>query len=136
MKSVRRKLVIAGVLIAVFMLAQFGNVVEMEARASETECEASVAPNQPWYQDGSAEVTLLESCGTQDTLTLPLKHFPPGQEVNIDRSEYPLGLVVVPTIGYPETNPAILPVKMNSGSSIIFKDQDPPNGAVGVFTES
>jgi hypothetical protein len=99
------------------------------------ECEAEVAPNQPWSQEGTADITLKRSCGLTGTRNIPLKHFEPGQEVQIDDEEYPLGLVVVPTEGYPTTNPEVLPCRISSGGTIILGKQDWPKGAVGIFVD-
>ena len=99
------------------------------------ECEADVTPHQPWAQDGTADVALKPSCHLLGTRTLPLKHFPPEQEITILKQEYPLGLVVVPTEGYPTESPATLPCKIDSGNVIIFARQDWPDGAVGMFVE-
>lgn len=99
------------------------------------ECECIVTPDQPWNEEGTANVVLKESCNMTGERNLPLKHFPPGQEITIKRSEYPLGLVVVPTEGYPEESPATLPCKIHSEDTIILKKQDWPDGAVGLFIE-
>jgi len=99
------------------------------------ECDCLVTPDQPWNKDGTADVVLLESCNLTGGRNLPLKHFPPKQEVIISKTVYPKGLVVVPTEGYPEEIPAKLPCKISSEDTIILRKQDWPYGAVGMFIE-
>jgi hypothetical protein len=97
------------------------------------ECECDVTPDQAWPEDGTADVTLKHSCGSTETYNLPLKHFPAGQRVVIDRNDYPEGLVVVPPTDDSGSDTKTLPCKISIGGSIIFGKQDWPNGAVGLF---
>jgi hypothetical protein len=84
---------------------------------------------------GTADVTLKESCDITGTRNLPLKHFST-EQVIINRSEYPFGLVVLPSKGYPEESPATMPLKISSGTSIILRrEQDFIDGGVGMFIE-
>jgi hypothetical protein len=97
------------------------------------ECECDVTPDQAWSEDGTAEVELKPSCGSTETLNLPLKHFPSGQQVVISKDVYPDGLVVVPPANDPSSSTKTLACRISNGDSIILKKQDWPYGAVGVF---
>lgn len=128
-----RKNIWVFVVVVTFIGLAFGPLM---SSATTIECEAEVTPDQPWSEDGTATVTLKSSCNVEDTRTLPLKHFPPRQEITIEREDYPLGLVVVPTEGYPEMSLVTLPAKISSDDTIILRrDQDWPDGGVGIFIE-
>ncbi|MCK5605207.1 hypothetical protein KAR91_25170 [Candidatus Pacearchaeota archaeon] len=99
------------------------------------DCESDVNPDQAWSEDGTANVTPKTSCDVSGERNIPLKHFPPQKEIHIIKAEYPSGLVIVPTEGYPHISPAPLPTKIGSGDMIIFRPQDWPEGGVGWFEE-
>jgi len=99
------------------------------------ECEAYVTANQPWSQDGTANVVLKESCNMTGERTLPLKHFPPGREITIKRAEYPEGLVVIPTDTSIERPTTTLPCRISNEDSIILLAQDWPTGYLGWFID-
>jgi len=128
-----RKKIWVFVIVATFMGLTFGPLM---SSATVTQCEAEVTPDQPWSEDGTATVTLKPSCNIEDTQTLPLKHSSK-KRITIERDDYPLGLVVLPTEGYPTESPATLPVKISSDDTIILRrDQDWIDGAVGIFIEA
>jgi len=96
------------------------------------ECESEVTPDQPWSENGTADVTLQPSCNLEGTKKLPVEHRPTG-DVTIQKADYPDGLVILPTERYPEGESATLPTKITTGTEIIFAKQDWPEGAVGLF---
>ena len=79
--------------------------------------DASVAPNQPWTQDGTALVSPLEPFPDLVPRTLPLDNRPAGSDT-IRRRTYPQGLVIVQTGHEPMSSPATLPIKSSSGTSV------------------
>jgi len=99
------------------------------------ESEADVMPEQPWSEDGTADVVLKPSSNLSGIRNLPLKHFALGHIITIKKEDYPLGLVVVPTKGYPIESPKTLPCKISWESTIILKKEDWLKGAVGIFAE-
>ena len=79
--------------------------------------DASVAPNQPWNQDGTGVVSPLAPFPDQVPRTLPLDNRPAGN-ATIRRQDYPQGLVIVQTGHEPATTPANLPITASSGSNV------------------
>lgn len=79
--------------------------------------DAVVTPNQPWSQDGTSTAAPIPPFPDLVARTLPLEHLAPGNYV-IRRSEFPQGLVVIPTGHAPATTPATLPVVSSSGNSV------------------
>lgn len=101
-----------------------------------TDFEAEVAPDQSWPEDGTAMVTPLPPYPTTSTVGLPLVHRDEGP-VMVLRSEYPLGLVIIPTDTPPDDNPAILPMETSSEDSIEIQNSRHihwPTGIVVLFT--
>ncbi len=98
--------------------------------------DASVAPNQPWTEDGTALVAPLPLFPDLVPRTLPLDNRTPGDHT-VTRSEYPLGLVIVQTGHEPALAPAMLPIKASSEDSVHIKSDtyvDWPDGFVIWFT--
>lgn len=101
------------------------------------EYEAEVVPDQPWNEDGTAEVTPKQPSPLDVTKQLPLKNHP-GGPMTVQRSTYPDGLVVIPTGSPPESTPATLPLRLSSGDVILLKNDDHvdwPDGIVAWFTD-
>lgn len=102
-----------------------------------TEHEAEVAPNQPWPEDGTANVTPQPPYLATLPVGLPLEHRDEGP-ITILKSEYPSGLVVIPNVTPPDQNPAILPMEVSSGDSIEITNSRHihwPTGIVALFTD-
>lgn len=94
-------------------------------------------PDQPWDEDGTADVTPKPPFPTTETKKLPLENRP-GGGFTVKRSEYPDGLVIIPTDNPPETQPATLPLRSSSGDEIYIENDDHrtwPDGIVAWFTE-
>ncbi|MCK4444776.1 MAG: hypothetical protein KAW09_09545 [Thermoplasmata archaeon] len=102
-----------------------------------TEYEAEVEAGQPWVEDGTADVTPKPPYPNTSTFSLPLEHRE-SSPVTVLRSEYPNGLVIIPTDTPPEGNPATLPMEVSSGDSIVVNSggdhQSWPDGIVARFT--
>lgn len=103
-----------------------------------TEYEAEVVPNQPWNEDGSANVTPKPPYPDTTTVGLPLEHRE-GSPLTVLRSEYPSGLVIIPYDTPPQGNSANLPMELSGGEEIRINDegehQSWPNGIVARFTD-
>jgi hypothetical protein len=102
-----------------------------------TEYEAEVEADQPWDEDGTANVTPKRPYPNTSTFGLPLEHRE-SSPVTVLKSEYPSGLVIIPIDTYPNENPTTLPMKVSSGDSILINDegdhQSWPTGIVARFT--
>lgn len=102
-----------------------------------TEYEAEVVANQPWNEEGTADVTPRPPYPNTSTFSLPLEHRE-SSPVTVLKSEYPNGLVIIPTDTPPSGDPAILPLEVSSGDSIVINDsgdhQSWPTGIVARFT--
>jgi hypothetical protein len=102
-----------------------------------TEYEAEVETNQPWDEEGTADVTPKPPYPNTSTFSLPLEHRE-SSPVTVLKSEYPSGLVVIPLDTHPNDNPATLPMKVSSGDSILINGsgdhQSWPEGIVARFT--
>lgn len=98
--------------------------------------EARVDPNQPWNEDGTADVTPMPPM--EATMrNLPLE-FHEGGPLTVRRSDHPDGLVVIPTGSPPATLPVILPLRLSSGGEIFLGNDDHqewPDGVVTWFTD-
>jgi hypothetical protein len=99
-----------------------------------TECESDVTPDQPWSENGTADVVLKPSCNLEASKKLPLEHRPRG-DLTILRANYPNGVVIIPNESSPQGESAVLPTKVTDESQIIFADQDWPEGCVGMFID-
>lgn len=103
-----------------------------------TDYEAEVDPDQPWNQDGTANVTPKPPYPDTSTFSLPLEHRE-GSPVTVQKNEYPSGLVIIPYDTPPAVDPAILPMKAGSGDKIEINDegdhQSWPTGIVARFTD-
>ncbi|MFQ5885417.1 MAG: hypothetical protein ACE5IO_10005 [Thermoplasmata archaeon] len=103
-----------------------------------TEYEAEVVPDQPWTEDGTANVTPKPPYPDIYTFSLPLEHRE-GGPVTVLRSEYPSGLVIIPTDTPPESVSAVLPMKISEGDVIEIENrgghQSWPEGIVARFTD-
>lgn len=100
------------------------------------EYEAEVMPDQPWNENGTANVTPKPPFPTTQTKALPLVNHS-GGDLTVQRSEYPDGLVVIPADSPPASEPATLPLRSSSGGEIILKNTihiDWPDGVVTWFT--
>lgn len=99
--------------------------------------EADVTPDQPWDEDGTADVTPKPPCPITETRKLPLENRDPA-DMTIYRSDYPEGLVIIPTDNRPVGPTAVLPLRTSDGESIFVGDdrhQDWPEGIVVWFTD-
>ena len=81
--------------------------------------DASVEPNQGWTSNGDAIVTPHAPFPEMGTKTLPLENRAV-EDMTILRSEYPQGLVIIPTGNSPTTSPAVLPIMSSSGDNILI----------------
>jgi hypothetical protein len=100
------------------------------------EYEAEVKPDQPWREDGTADVTPQPPYPNMSTVSLPLEHRV-GGPVTVLRSEYPSGLVIIPTDTPPDDDPAILPMEASSEDSVVVSNSGHmhwPKGIVVLFT--
>ena len=99
--------------------------------------EANVIPDQSWEEDGTADVTPKPPCPITGTRKLPLENREPA-DMTIYRSDYPEGLVIIPTDNRPTESTAVLPLRTSDGESISVGDdrhQDWPEGIVVWFTD-
>ena len=99
--------------------------------------EADVTPNQPWDEDGTADVTPKPPCPITETRKLPLENRDPA-DMTIYKSDYPEGQVIIPTDNRPVGLTAVLPLRTSDGKSIFIGDdehRDWPDGIVAMFTE-
>ncbi len=98
---------------------------------------AEVVPDQPWEEDGTADVTPKPPCPITETKKLPLENREP-TDMTIYRTDYPEGLVIIPTDSRPFESTAVLPLRTSDEESIFVGDdehQDWPDGIVVMFTE-
>jgi hypothetical protein len=98
--------------------------------------EAEVDPDQPWSEDGTADVTPQEPYPTTTTVSLPLEHRE-GGPVTVLRSEYPQGLVIIPYDSPADTQPETLPMEASAGDRIEITNsghQHWPKGIVALFS--
>lgn len=101
-----------------------------------TEYEAEVVPDRSWEEDGTAWITPQPPYPNTSPVELPLEHRE-GGPVTVLKSEYPSGLVIIPTDTPPEGESATLPMETSSGDSIEISNsghQHWPNGIVALFT--
>lgn len=101
------------------------------------EYQAEVKPHQPWNQDGTADVTPKPPFSDPSTFQLPLEHRE-GRPVTVTRSEYPEGLVIIPTGAVPSGDSAVLPMDASSENTIEIPNgghQSWPDGIVARFTD-
>jgi hypothetical protein len=99
--------------------------------------EADVEPDQPWDEDGTADVTPKPPFPSTETLSLPLEHRD-GGPVTVLRTSYPDGLVIIPNDSLPSGPSAVLPMEASSGNIIEISNsghQDWPQGIVARFTD-
>lgn len=99
--------------------------------------EAEVKPDQPWDQDGTADVTPKPPFPDPRTFQLPLEHRE-GGPVIVERSAYPEGLVIIPNDASLSGGSAVLPMEVSSGDTIEIlngEHQDWPDGIVARFTD-
>lgn len=75
-----------------------------------------VTPGQPWTQDGTATVAPSPPLSSLPR-TLPLD-YRPATPFMINRSDFPLGLVVIPTGTRLTASPEALPISASSGDQI------------------
>jgi hypothetical protein len=98
--------------------------------------EAEVNPDQPWNENGTADVT-PDPPTNPSMKNLPLENHE-GGPLTVRRSNFPDGLVVIPTRSPPATLPAILPLRLSSGEEILIENDDHadwPDGIVAWFTD-
>ena len=98
--------------------------------------EAEVDPDQPWSEDGTADVTPQDPYPITDTVSLPLEHRE-GGPVTVLRSMYPQGLVIIPYASPPDIQPTILPMEASAGEKIEIENsghQSWPKGIVALFS--
>ena len=94
-----------------------------------------VTPGQPWAQDGTAVVAPNPPFPSQTPRTLPLDNRP-AVPFTVRRSQYPLGLVVIPTETALGTSPATLPITASSGNEVDVTEEgytEWPDGLVVWF---
>jgi hypothetical protein len=98
--------------------------------------EARVDPNQPWGEDGTADVTPMPP------MEAPMRNLRlenhGGGPLTVQRSNYPEGLVVITSDNPPATLPTILPLRSSSGDEIYLENDDHqewPDGVVTWFTD-
>lgn len=99
--------------------------------------EAEVTPDQPWTEDGTAEVAPRPPYQRAETFNLPLEHRD-GGPVTVERSTYPDGLVVIPNDVVLSGGSAVMPMEVSSGNVIEIANgshQDWPHGVVARFTD-
>lgn len=98
--------------------------------------DASVLPNQPWTEDGTALVAPVPPFPDPVPRTMILDNRP-ATRFTVYRDNDPLGLVVIPNGHEPSTTPAILPIKASTGDAVVVTDEfyvDWPDGFVVWFT--
>ena len=83
----------------------------------EKDGDALVTPDQPWSHDGTATVVPIPPFPDLSPRPLPLEHLSTGSYV-IRRSDFPLGLAIIPMGHTPATTPATFPVVASSGNSV------------------
>ncbi len=102
-----------------------------------TDYEAEVDPDQPWAEDGTADVTPKPPYPYTTTFGLPLEHRT-SSPVIVLKSEYPNGLVIIPYDTPPDHQPADLPMIVSGDDSIAINGEGDhqgwPNGIVARFT--
>lgn len=79
--------------------------------------DAAVTPNQPWNEDGTALVSPYPPFPDPAQRILPLDNRPAG-DATVARSDYPRGLVIIPTGHEPASAPAVLPITASSGDKV------------------
>ena len=89
-----------------------------DSRAMAKDGDAVVTPDQPWTQDGTADVTPLPFFPEQTARTLPLDNRSPGTHT-VRRADFPGGLVIVPTGHEPAAGPATLPIRSSDGDEVV-----------------
>ena len=80
--------------------------------------DASVTPNQPWTQDGTALVAPIPGFPEPEPRTMALDNRFAGAFA-VSRSDFPEGMVVVPAGHEPSGISAILPIKSSSGNEVL-----------------
>jgi hypothetical protein len=98
---------------------------------------AEVEPDQPWDEDGTANVTPKPPFQITETFSLPLEHRDDGP-VTVLRSSYPEGLVIIPNDAAPVVGSAVLPMEVSTGKVIEISNtghQDWPEGVVARFID-
>ena len=94
--------------------------------------DATVAPNQPWTEDGTALVAPMPPFPDPEPRTMPLDNRTAGNDT-IKRLDYPLGLVIVQEGHEPAATPATLPIMTSTANSAAITDEmfvDWPDGFV------
>ena len=97
---------------------------------------ANIVPDQPWPSDGTAEVTPLPPFGDVLSRSLPLEHRIVGGDVVIRRSDYPLGVVIIPQGSGVSGPSATLPMLASQNDEIVLDYpgfQSTPDGVVFWF---
>ena len=79
--------------------------------------DAAVTPDQPWTQDGTALVAPIPPFPEMTPRDLPLDNRAAGSHT-VRRSDYPGGLVIVPTGHEPAAAPATLPILSSDGDEV------------------
>jgi hypothetical protein len=93
-------------------------------------------PDQAWSLDGKANVTPEPPFSDRSTRRLPLEHRVVGSDFVIRRSDYPLGIVIIPQGSSVSGEYAIFPMFASSGSEILYEFpgfQATPDGMVFWF---
>ena len=99
--------------------------------------EADVAPDQPWDEDGTADVTPEPPFQNTETFSLPLEHRD-GGPVTVLKMTYPEGLIIIPNDSAPSGESAVLPMKVSTGNVIEISNtghQSWPHGIVARFID-
>jgi hypothetical protein len=99
--------------------------------------QADVAPDQPWDEDGTANVTPEPPFESLETFSLPLEHRDDGP-VTVLKISYPEGLVIIPNDNAPSGESAILPMEVSNGNVIEIPNtghQGWPKGIVARFID-
>lgn len=98
---------------------------------------ATVVPNQPWSQDGTASVTPEPPFPDTGTRTLPLVHLQVTADIVVPRSTYPNGVVIIPMDSAVSGASAVLPLVSSTEDEVVLDydgHQDWPDGVVVWFT--
>ncbi|MEE9489119.1 MAG: hypothetical protein V3V91_01610 [Thermoplasmata archaeon] len=99
--------------------------------------EAEVEPDQPWDEDGAADVTPKPPFQNTETFSLPLEHRDDGP-VTVLKISYPEGLIIIPSDNAPSGGSAVLPMEVSIGNIIEISNtghQGWPHGIVARFID-
>ena len=97
---------------------------------------AKVVPDQAWSLDGTADVTPEPPFSDRITRKLPLEHRVVDSGFAIRRSDYPLGVVIIPQGSRVSGEPATFPMFASPGEEILYEFpgfQATPDGMVFWF---